>query len=109
MWPDRGCIRKHVFKSGNESEDIKNADAEGRPENLCSNLENLIELFNNIWQLHHKISYLYDMKGYNQKIYSDNYLARESWQVKKTQKTTTIKKTTITRHILQHHYCSTTL
>lgn len=62
---------------------IKNVDAEGRPENLCSKLENLIEFFNNIWQLQHKISYLYKMKGYNQKIYSDSYLVRESWWVKK--------------------------
>lgn len=62
---------------------IKNANAEGKPQDLCSNLEYLIELFNNFWELHQKSFYLYNTKGYKQRIYSDSDLASQYWGINK--------------------------
>lgn len=62
---------------------IKNADAEGKPQDLCSNLEYLIKLFNNFWELQQKSSYLYNTKGYKQEIHSGSDLARQYWGIKK--------------------------
>lgn len=54
---------------------IERANAEWKPQGVCSNWEYFIELFNNFWELHQESSYLCNTKGYKQAIHSDGDLA----------------------------------